>query len=190
VEITSTGLVSAIEELVRKGYKHKFRLRDARLVDAMTGAELAAGQFRVDAAYRFETSPGSDDCSILYAISATDDAAKGLLVDAFHLYQLETNASVGDFDVPPFALTPDHSDDPSMKYGVRKITKADFNDDPDRYVLRKGFPDFPDCPFDQAFSMLGFDLREQNYVWLVTGILKDERLVVETYENSTQVSPD
>jgi hypothetical protein len=40
----------------------------------------------------------------------------------------------------------------------------------DRYVLRVGFPDFPQCPAGTAFTMLGFDEQAKQYVWLATGI--------------------
>ena len=67
------------------------------------------------------------------------------------------------------------SDVPS-RYGLRKVYKREFDRDPERYVLRIDYPDFPECPFGQSFSMLGFDTAEQTYVWLVTGILQDSRL--------------
>ena len=54
--------------------------------------------------------------------------------------------------------------------------KAEFEEDPNRFVLRTGFPDFPTCPFDQTFSMLGYDNKNKEYVWLVTSIIRDKRL--------------
>lgn len=42
---------------------------------------------------------------------------------------------------------------------------------------RENYPDFPTCPFGNAFSILGFDVAEQTYVWLVTSILRDTRLI-------------
>ena len=70
------------------------------------------------------------------------------------------------------------------KYGVPKVLKSEFNEDPDRYVLRKGFPDFPECPPGESFPMLGYDTRDGRYVWLVSSILKDERLRTENYPSS------
>lgn len=68
------------------------------------------------------------------------------------------------------------TEDEDYRYGVRKVRKSEFNADPGRYVLRLGFPDFPECPFGQGFTMLGFDTARQEYVWLVTKIIGDERL--------------
>ncbi|GGC76085.1 hypothetical protein GCM10010994_38090 [Chelatococcus reniformis] len=63
-----------------------------------------------------------------------------------------------------------------------RLFKEEFNGDPGRFVLRIGFPDFPHCPFGQAFSMLGFDTAEQSYVWLVTSIVRDSRLERVPYQ--------
>ncbi len=70
----------------------------------------------------------------------------------------------------------DTSESADLRYGVRKVRKPEFNADPERYVLRIGFPDFPDCPFGQGFTMLGYDTARQEYVWLVTKIIRDDRL--------------
>ena len=70
-----------------------------------------------------------------------------------------------------------------LKFGfIPKVHKSEFNKQPHRYVLRKGFPDFPACPFGQSFSMLGYDNQLKRYVWLVTSIIKDERLRTEDYK--------
>ena len=75
------------------------------------------------------------------------------------------------------------SDVPS-RYGLRKVYKNEFDRDPERYVLRIGYPDFPECPFGETFSVLGFDTAEQTYVWLVTSILRDSRLNRIPYQGS------
>jgi hypothetical protein len=77
----------------------------------------------------------------------------------------------------------DNSADAQTKYGVRKVFKEEFNAAPKRYVLRKGFPDFPKCPFGQEFTMLGYDTQSHEYVWLVTSIIRDSRLQMERHDN-------
>lgn len=72
--------------------------------------------------------------------------------------------------------------EPVYKYGVRKVLKAEFNIEPGRYELREEFPDFPYCPFDNRFTILGFDKKNQEYVWLVTSILRDKRLKKISYQ--------
>jgi hypothetical protein len=182
MDITSNNIVNAVDELVAKGYSHDFRLGDGQLLNVTTGMSIPPDDFQVDAAYRFEAAPGSDDCSNLYAISSASGDVKGLLIDAFDLFEQETNARVFErLNVSPAVSAYDNSEDAPMKYGIPKIFKADFNEDSDRYVLRKGFPDFPECPFGQSFTMLGYDKRDERYVWLVTSIFKDDRLGVETF---------
>jgi hypothetical protein len=34
----------------------------------------------------------------------------------------------------------------------------------------------PACPFGNSFKALGYDKTKKEYVWLVTSIIKDERL--------------
>ena len=67
-------------------------------------------------------------------------------------------------------------DEPYIKYGLKKISPSEFEADSSRYVLRIGFPDFPECHVGVDFSMLGFDELTKEYVWLCTSILKDNRL--------------
>jgi hypothetical protein len=66
--------------------------------------------------------------------------------------------------------------DVPSRYGLRKSYNNEFDRDPERYVLRVGYPDFPECPFGESVSVLGFDTAKQTYVWLVTSILRDPRL--------------
>ena len=60
------------------------------------------------------------------------------------------------------------------QYGMRKILKSEF--DPSRYILRKGFPDFPACPYGHTFKMLGYDRLKNEYVRLASSILKEASL--------------
>jgi hypothetical protein len=63
------------------------------------------------------------------------------------------------------------------KYGLTKIYKAHFDEEPDRYEFRQGFPDMPVCPWGGSFAGLGYDRKEERYVWLVKSVLRDKRLV-------------
>ena len=70
------------------------------------------------------------------------------------------------------------------RYGLRKIYKSEFEQARERFVLRIDFPDFPPCPFGQSFSVLVFDTAEQQYVWLITSILRDSRLAKVSYQEA------
>ena len=73
---------------------------------------------------------------------------------------------------------------------ISKVFKDEFHRDPERYVLREGFPDFPSCPFGGGFSILGFDTAEQDYVWLVTSIIRDPRLIRVPYQGEDVISDE
>lgn len=62
------------------------------------------------------------------------------------------------------------------KHGLRKVLKAEFEEHPEFFELRKGFSDLPNCPYGNQHSAMGFDKQNEEYVWLVKSILKDSRL--------------
>lgn len=185
-----TDVLDAVQSFVAKGYDREFRVRDGQLVDLQLGSTLEACNLSIDAALRLESGDDAEDASNIYAITDPATGHKGLLIDAFDVFdelchvdlserllaQRET-APAGDLDVP-------------MKYGLRKIYKAEFEQDTARYVLREAFPDFPPCPFGQEYSILGFDTAEQTYVWLVTSIMRDSRLIRIPYQGEDVIDED
>lgn len=173
---TASDLVKTVKDLVGQGYVHEFRIKDGLLHDLASDTPVNTDMIRVDTALRFESEPAAGDGSNLYAVTDTKTGNKGLLIDAFDT--LDTTCAKELFDhlnTERKAIHEEH-DDPNIRYGLRKIYKADFDQDPERYVLRIAFPDFPSCPFGESFSVLGFDTANQEYVWLVTSIMRDARL--------------
>ena len=177
-----TDVLETVQAFIAKGYDREYRVKDGNLVDLELGATLDPCTLRVDAALRLETENDAEDASNIYAITDPATGHKGLLVDAFDVFdemchpdlseRLKANrktASADDHVVP-------------NKHGLRRVFESEFNLDPERYVLREGFPDFPPCPFGGAFSILGFDTAEQSYVWLVTSIIQDSRLIRTPYQ--------
>lgn len=171
-----TDVVEAVSALVKEGYDHEYRIKDGRLVDLARGSTLELNDIDVDAALRLESGPDAGDVSNIYAISERAGQHKGLLIDAFDLFDEICNRDLSDRLSEHRQTTAVGDSDVPSRYGLRKVYKSEFDDDPERYVLRIGFPDFPDCPFGESFSLLGFDTAEQTYVWLVTSILRDSRL--------------
>jgi hypothetical protein len=126
---------------------------------------------------RFETEPDSGDASNIYVLDVGNGTARGFLVDALDLEgEGAPQDLVKQLGTADPVSTSESSEREDCRYGVRKVRKSEFNADPDRYVLRIGYPDFPECPFGQGFTMLGFDTARQDYVWLATKIIKDDRL--------------
>ena len=185
-----TDVLQAVQSFIANGYDREYRVKDGNLVDLELGSILDACNIRVDAALRLESGDDGEDASNIYAITDPATRHKGLLVDAFdvvheictrdlseRLVEHRETASASDGDVP-------------TKHGLRKVFKDEFHRDPERYVLREGFPDFPPCPFGQSFSILGFDTAEQEYVWLVTSIIRDSPLIRVPYQGEDVISDE
>ena len=152
-------VVDAVSQLVDQGYKREFRIKDGRLFDLARGSALDPNDIHVDTALRLASGRDGEDASNIYAISDLQSHSKGLLVDAYDIFDEICDRGLAD--------------------RLAENRKAEFIEDsdvPSRYVLRIDYPDFPECPFGESFSMLGFDTAEQTYVWLVTSILRDSRL--------------
>lgn len=171
-----SDIVEAVTEFIKLGYDHDYRIRDKQLHDVTIDRQIAASDFQVDASLRFESAPDAGDGSNFYAISDKRNNNKGLLIDAFDVLDKECSRDLFERLTSNRQTSYDHDEEIPMRYGLRKVFKDEFDAEPERFVLRIGFPDFPECPFGESFSMLGFDTAEQQYVWLVTSILRDWRL--------------
>lgn len=177
------NMVDTVKELNKMGYQEDFRIVDNKLYCVKEDSYHDAIEFEVDFAYRFESSSSSEDTSVVYAITIPQKAAKGILLDVLdHFFSLpDTDVANKIRNTKPVLLSHEESSE-ELKFGyIPKVHKSKFNEDPDRYELRKGYPDFPACPFGQSFSMLGYDKELKRYVWLVTSVMKDERLETQNY---------
>lgn len=172
MNLNASDAVAAMSELIAAGYTNDFRIRKGRIVNTTTGREVGASGITVEARFRFVTDPAEEDASNVYALTLAD-GTRGFLVDQF---DLEADGLIPGIGGASGESKVEPAGQPDLRYGVRKVGKAAFNADPDRYVLRLDFPDFPPCPFGQGFTMLGFDTAAQEYVWLASKIIRDERL--------------
>lgn len=185
-----TDVLDAVQSFVAKGYDREYRVRDGQVVDLELGSPIDACSLSVDAALRLESGDDAEDASNIYAITDPATGHKGLLIDAFDVFDELCPIDLSERLVAHRETTPVGDQDVSMKYGLRKIYKAEFEQDPARFVLREGFPDFPPCPFGQEYSILGFDTAEQSYVWLVTSIIRDSRLIRVPYQGEDVIDED
>lgn len=179
------NMIETVKELNVVGYTEDFRLTGEKLRWVGKNVDYDADQFVVDYAYRFESSETPEDTSMVYAISIPKKGIKGVLLDVLDtFYSLPDNFVNNKIkNVEPTILQHDDTS-VELKFGfIPKVHKTKFNEEPDRYVLRKDFPDFPACPFGQSFSMLGYDTGLSRYVWLTTSIIRDERLKTVEYKN-------
>ena len=158
-----------IEQLRKLGYKEDLIYENDRILHPQKDLVfLPESLFFVDGGYRiFQT--------YLFAISAPKYDLKAILtLDLPQYHTLGTTPYAAKFDLAVESMP--QTIIIRRQYGMHKITKEEF--DPDRYILRKGFEDFPSCPYGEHFKALGYDLKEQCYVRLAQAILKDERLKI------------
>ncbi|MBF5088535.1 MULTISPECIES: hypothetical protein [Alphaproteobacteria] len=185
-----TDVLEAVQSLIAKGYDREYRVKDGNLVDLELGSTLDACSIRVDAALRLESGDDGEDASNIYAITDPATEHKGLLIDAFDVFHEICPRDLSERLEAHRETAPAGDQDAPSKHGLRKVYKSEFHSDPERYVLREGFPDFPPCPFGQSFSILGFDTAEQEYVWLVTSIIRDPRLIRVPYQGEDVISDE
>lgn len=78
----------AVNDLVKRGYTTDFSLQTERnrIVCNRTSLELSLKEFAIDEIYRFEgiTDPGDE--MIVFAVSSDKHKVKGVLVNAFGMY--------------------------------------------------------------------------------------------------------
>ena len=183
-----TDVLDAVQSFVAKGYDREYRVKDGNVFDLELGSTLDPCALRVDAALRLESGSDAEDASNIYAITDPATGHKGLLIDAFDVFDELCHRDLSERLVAHRETTAAGDQDVPSKHGLRKVFKKEFDREPERYVLREGFPDFPACPFGEAFSILGFDTAEQSYVWLVTSIIRDARLIRTPYQGEDVIS--
>lgn len=181
--LNENDLVAVIEELRLKGYTQEFIIKNNLFSSKELQKGFDANEVVIDGAYRFDVTEDAFDTQYLFAVSIPNYNIKGLLIDLLGTYfymddqpitQILRNTNIENY------IFDDH--DPYLKYGLKKVTPIDFNQNTSRYILRIGFPDYPVCPVGSSFSMLGFDQFTKRYVWLSTSIIKDNRLEKIEYE--------
>lgn len=184
MRLKAADVVEAVSQLVAQGYEREFRIKDGRLFDLARNSALDLRDIHVDTALRLASGRDGEDASNIYAISDQRSHSKGLLIDAFDIFDEICDRGLADRLVESRNVEIVEDLDVLSRYGLRKVYKSEFESDPERYVLRIDYPDFPECPFGESFSMLGFDTAEQTYVWLVTSILRDSRLSRIPYQGA------
>lgn len=180
----TVDMVATAGRFVASGYDHEYRLEDGNVFDLRNKRALKPEDVQVDAALRLES--GTGDAANIYAISDQKTQSKGLLIDRFDIFDGLCDGVLKEKLLKKRDAQHLADDDVPSRYGLRKVFKEEFDRDPERYVFRIGYPDFPKCPFDQSYSALGFDSTERAYVWLVTSILKDPRLDRIRYQHADE----
>ncbi|MGN6212542.1 hypothetical protein [Parafilimonas sp.] len=175
--LNENDLVKVVDELRLKGYTDNFIIQDNLVFSTNMNQGFVEDEVIIEGAYQFDISEDAFDTQNLFAVFIPKYQLRGLIIDLLGMYfYMEDQPITKILRDAPLVSYVFNSQHPDMKYGLKKITPSEFNADSDRYVLRIGFPDFPECPAGTAFTMLGFDKQTQQYVWLATSILKKGRV--------------
>lgn len=94
----------------------------------------------VDAALRLESGDDAEDASNIYAITDPKTGHRGLLIDAFDVFDEICHADFSEQLLAHRETVPTGDRDVPSKHGLRKVYKREFEQEPERYVLREGFP--------------------------------------------------
>ncbi|MBX9933348.1 MAG: hypothetical protein K2Y56_17735 [Methylobacterium sp.] len=185
-----TDVLEMVRSFVAKGYDCEYRVKDGDLVDLKLGSTLDLCTLSVDAALRLESGSDAEDASNIYAISDPATGHKGLMIDAFDVFDEICHRNLSERLIAHRKTAPAGDQNVPSKFGLRKVYTEEFDGDAERYVLRESFPDGPACPFGGAFSILGFDTAEQSYVWRVTSIIRDSRVIRIPYQGEGVISDE
>lgn len=182
MKLNENNLLGAVNELRSKGYNDDYDLHNEHLICTNTNKKLTPNDFEIENAFQFEITENAIDSQFLFTINDKKTNEKGLLIDLMGTYYYGETIISNKLNNVPIDIYICEDKSP-MKYGMPKIYKDVFNEDPTRFELREGFVDMPSCPFGNSFRALGFDKKNNEYVWFVTSILKDNRLIRKRYEN-------
>lgn len=81
-----SNLVEAINGLTKRGYTYNFNIKTDCIECVENRIQLQPDEFEIDEVHRFQEMSDVDNESILYAISATKNNLKGLVVNAYSIY--------------------------------------------------------------------------------------------------------
>jgi hypothetical protein len=130
-----TDVLEAVQSFVAKGYDREYRVRDGNLLDLESGSTLDPCTIRVDAALRLESGKDAEDAS---NIAITDPATehKGLLIDAFDVFDEICHGNLSERLVAHRETAPAGDQDVPSKHGLRKVCGRAFRTS--RHVLGAG----------------------------------------------------
>ena len=180
MKLNENNLLGAVNELRAKGYEDDYIVDENNLICTNSNKCLTVNDFEVEDAFQFEITENAIDSQFLFTIKDKQTQNKGLLIDLMGSHYYDDTLISEKLKVPTDMYVCE--DNSPMKYGMPKIFKDIFNQNPERFELRIGHLDMPACPFGNSFKALGYDRISKEYVWLVTSIIKDKRLERVTFE--------
>jgi hypothetical protein len=126
VRLEVVDVVGAVSRLVNKGYDREYRIKDGHLFDLALNSPLDPRDIHVDTALRLESGPNAGDASNIYAISDKKTHSKGLLIDAFDIFDEICDRGLAERLVESRYTEFVEDRDVPSRYGLRKVYKARF----------------------------------------------------------------
>jgi len=87
-------LVDATNDLMKRGYTANLSIEGDTVDDKSQGIHMTADEFSIDEFYRFEGQSNPSDMSIVYAVNSPKHNLKGIIVDAYGTYAVESSSAV------------------------------------------------------------------------------------------------
>lgn len=177
--LTENDLLGVVNKLRNEGYTDTLHIESGKIYSTEMGSFLTENNIKVEKGYCFEITENAVDTQLLFIVAHSDKEKKGLIIDLLgtHYYGDEPISKILQVPLESYVS----KDESEFKYGLKKIYKETFNKKPERFELRVDYPDFPACPFGFGYKALGWDKEKQEYVWLVTSIIKDDKLKVKRF---------
>lgn len=79
-------VVSALEDLKKRGYTIDFNIAFDKIACSQTGVCLNPSEFEITAVHRFEGSTNPDDQDVVYVVVSKDGKMKGTITSAYGMY--------------------------------------------------------------------------------------------------------
>lgn len=180
MNLNENDLLSVVNELRVNGYTDTLHIINGELHSTEKNETISQQKVEIEKGYQFEITENAADTQLLFTVKHSDNEKKGLIIDLLgtHYYSDEPISKMLQVPMESYVST----DVNDLKYGLKKIYKDEFNKNPQRFELRKGYPDFPECPFGFGYKALGWDNDKKEYVWLVTSIIRDAKLKTKEYK--------
>ncbi|PJJ79162.1 phosphoribosylpyrophosphate synthetase [Mucilaginibacter auburnensis] len=87
-------LVDATNDLMKRGYTANLSIEGDTVDDKSQNIKMTADEFSIDEFYRFEGASNPSDMSIVYAVNSPKHGIKGIIVDAYGTYAVESASAV------------------------------------------------------------------------------------------------
>lgn len=179
MSLNENDLLTVVNELRQQGYTDSIQIVDGKMYSIEDSNFIDHKQIDLENGYQFEITENAIDTQILFTYKNTAKSSKGLIIDLLGSFYYNDEIFNQKLKTP-LKIYVANEQSPT-KYGLRKVYKKEFDENPNKFEFRIDYPDFPACPFGFGYKALGWDKDKQEYVWLVTSIIKDDKLKIKRY---------